>query len=81
MTLAAVTDESHNHKRANKPFMLLGCIRWAFKDKSKLDQREMKDKCTSSSIWAGYSRETISWLFQRFIFWMVNTKISPNEKP
>ena len=61
--------------------MLLDCLRWAFKGKSKLDQREMKNKRTSSPIWAGYSREMIVWLFQRLLFWLLNTKISPNEKP
>lgn len=76
-----MADERHNHKRANKPFMLLDCLRWAFKGKSKLDQREMKNKRTSSPIWAGYSREMIVWLFQRLLFWLLNTNISPNEKP
>lgn len=32
-------------------------------------------------MWAGYSREMICWLFCRFILWIVNIKISPNEKP
>jgi len=81
MMLAAGTDEKHNHKRANKPFMLLDCLRWAFKRKSKSDEREMKNKCTFSPIWDGYSREMSVWFLQGFIFWMVSTKISPNEKP
>lgn len=61
--------------------LLLDFLRWAFKGKSKLDQREIKNKHTSSPIWAEYNGEMIDCLVQRFIFWMVNTKINPNEKP
>lgn len=69
-----------SHKRSNHS-LLLDFLRWVFKWKSKLDQREMKNKHMSSSIWVMYSREMIYWLFHRFIFWVVNTKINPNEKP
>lgn len=70
----------HNHKRSHHS-LLLDFLRWAFKEKSNLDQREMKNKYMFSPIWAKYNREMIDWLLQRFIFWMLDTKINPNEKP
>lgn len=41
----------------------------------------MKNKYMSSSIWTKYNREMIDWLLPRFTFWILDTKINPNEKP